>query len=318
MIVLHPNLAEDLVEFPDFESIKNRPLYAGGNVDALKITLSKPIGVYRFKEKVSCGLKSCHTLHGKGVVALTSQGTEVNIGHICGRNHFGEHFEVLARQARRMESRKFYITQVRELKAIAGRHQAHMKALMEAPKGAVWCSRAVRKLKATLPSDVVGALLELAKRGESRVYEEHEFEGERADIYRQFGVRTSHAGSHYNRQVHREYKGQLQGLAVLLNDPGNMLYHLRAELEEFVKVDPVNCKAKEVKKASDFAAQFESRLRVVEDLLKAGEQFFTPRNFALFIYLDRILSSSKQTLASLAWDFDAGHLRGSSSRPRAA
>jgi hypothetical protein len=318
LIVLHPNLSEGLAEFHDFDSIKNRPLYAGGDVDSSKVTLSKPIGVYKFKEKVPCGLKSCRTLHGKGLVALTSEGTEVNIGHICGRNHFGEHFEVLWQQASRMESRKFHIGKVREFKAVAGRHEAQMKALMEAPKGAAWCSRAVRRLRTALPSDAVGALMELAKRGESRVYEEQEFKGERADIYRQFGIRSSHGSNYYDQQIHREYKGQLQGLTVLLNDPGNLLYRLQSEFAEFLKVDPVNCKGKEVRQAADFAAQFESRLKIVEDLLKAADRFFTPKNFALFIYLDRLQPSSKQALASFPWDFETGQLRSSSSRPKAA
>lgn len=307
MIVAHPNAIEDLAEFPDFASIQALPHFAG-DVDPAAVSLVKPIGVYRFRDKVPCGLKSCHTPHLKGLVALTSHGTAVNIGNICGRNHFGEQFAVLLRMAVRYDQRRFQINKVRELKAVAGRYRIEMESLMQSPKGAAWCNRACRRLSDLLPSDALHALKEMARRGESSVYEEIHLTGEEAWLSRQLGTRSSQ-GFGSREAVRRNYKGQLVGIAVWNDDPGRSLYLLQEELESFLKVDPMNCKAKELRHAADFAATFESRLTKVREQVDAARRFFTPETFARLRYLSGITAGTRTLLESLDWDFAEGKPR---------
>lgn len=310
MIVLHPSLTDELVEFTDVESITTRQRYAP-DVDPSKVTLLKPIGVYRFRDKIPCGLKNCHTPHNRGLVALTSDHTEVNIGHICGKRHFGETFTVLFRDASRRKDRKFYLQAIRDLKAIAGRQQEAMHALMEADKGARWCSRAARKFRDTIPYDAFEALRDMARRGEAELYEEIEVAGESADIARELGLRSSWGGSARGPAIKRHFRGRLAGLESLTMDAGKLLYDLQQEFAAFLMVDPVNCKSKDVKAAADFAAQFASRLAQVEALVESGKRFFTTGNFQRFKYLPRITDSTRRSLESLAWDFEAGMPRGS-------
>ena len=309
MIVSHPSLIDDLVEFPDVESIKALPNYTA-DVDPRSVTLKKPIGVYRFRDKIPCGLKSCHTPHFKGLVVQTSEGTAVNIGNICGRKHFGEHFGVLLQMAVRFDQRKFHIAKVRELKAVAGRHKEHMADLMDAPMGAAWCTRARRRFEAAVPSDAIQAVRDLARRGDPAVYEEIRLRGEDAEIARMFGVRSSQGGAS-REQVRRRFKGNLKGLEMWAEDPGRLLYELQRELDEFLTLDPINCKAKALRTAADLAVAFEGRLKRIEEQLEAAPRFFGPENLVLLRYLSGIGTKTRGFLESLRWDFQAGKPRNS-------
>lgn len=309
MIVSHPHLIDDLVEFSDFNAIQSLSNYAG-DIDPARVTLVKPIGVYRFREKIPCGLKNCHTPHLKGLVVLTSEGTAVNIGNICGRNHFGDQFAVLMQMAVRFEQRRFHISKVRELKSVAARYQAEMDALMNSEMGAAWCNRALRRLSDVLPSEALDALKDMARRGESSVYEETTIKGEEAWLTRQLGARSSQ-GLTSSETVRRDYKGQLGGLVVWSEDPGRSLYLLQQELNDFLKIDPINCRSKELRRAADFAATIASRIMRVKEQLTAGLRFFTPETFSRLKYLPGIRASSRQVLESLDWDFETGKPRGS-------
>lgn len=67
------------------------------NLDPGEHELDQVIGNYLFKDRIPCGLSTCHEPHGKGYIASTKSGLIPNVGSICGKNHFGVEFDQLSR-----------------------------------------------------------------------------------------------------------------------------------------------------------------------------------------------------------------------------
>lgn len=74
---------EDILQLPGFTT----------NLDPEEEELKQIIGRYIFKDKIACGLTTCHQPHGRGYIVTTKSGRVTNIGNICGKNHFGVKFE---------------------------------------------------------------------------------------------------------------------------------------------------------------------------------------------------------------------------------
>ena len=91
------NTDQGLVSVNSWEEITSRPGFVN-NLDPDEQKLQAVIGRYVFKQTVRCGLSNCHTLHGKGYIALTKLGLSTNIGHDCGRKYFGVDFETMSRK----------------------------------------------------------------------------------------------------------------------------------------------------------------------------------------------------------------------------
>ena len=61
-------------------------------IDPSKSRFDHAIGFYTKKEPVHCGLTNCNHPHNKGVVIKFINGDITNIGHICGKKHYGVEF----------------------------------------------------------------------------------------------------------------------------------------------------------------------------------------------------------------------------------
>ena len=80
----------ELFVFESHEAITSRPRYRK-TLDHAQHALKRIVGQYDFPPSLAwpCGLQSCRTPHQTGFVVETTDGYETNIGHICGKNHFG-------------------------------------------------------------------------------------------------------------------------------------------------------------------------------------------------------------------------------------
>lgn len=54
------------------------------------------LGDYSFPDTkmIRCGIQGCRTPHMRGFLVLTTDGLETNIGNVCGKKHLGESFKV--------------------------------------------------------------------------------------------------------------------------------------------------------------------------------------------------------------------------------
>jgi hypothetical protein len=155
------------------------------------------------------------------------------------------------------------------------------------------------------------ALLEMARRGETEVFEESRATDEHKNLLRQLGARGSFGRS--SGEMLRVSRGHLAGMKIWAADPGKALYDLQTQLEEFLTIDALNCSRKQLRDASDFAVMFSGRRREIEKLIEAGERFFAPKTFERLRFLD-VKESTVTVLSKLDWDYDAAQPR----RSRAA
>jgi hypothetical protein len=298
LIVLHPGLTEDLIEFQSLDEITSRAAFAR-DIDPATTKLVKPIGIYRFREIVSCGLKSCHQPHRKGLVVLTADGEEVNIGHLCGKKHSPEEFAVYWNAAHRYTTRKLHVDVIREFKAVARRHLARIEQLQMQDKGAVWIENAMRRLREAIPGDAHQSLCAAARRGEEEVFEEVRIYGEEAERERQFGMRTSWGGGRAPT-IRRESRGRIVGARIWHKEPHSALWSLEADIKEALVLDPLTCGGKKLRWAADVATQAERRLAECEALIEAGRRFFTEDNIRRLRFLPRVFESSRPALERLS------------------
>ncbi len=308
MIVLHPGLTEDLIEFQSWEEITTRPAFAHGGVDPHTTKLLKPIGIYRFRENIACGLQSCHQPHLKGLVVLTADGEEVNIGHFCGRKHFPEEWGVYWNTAQRYTTRRVQVDVIRGLKAVGRRYLARIEELRTQEKGAAWIEQAMRRLRNAIPGDAHVALCDAARRGEMEVFEEVRVHGEEAEIQRQFGLRSSWGGGG-GAGVRLESRGHVEGAMIWRKEPHVALSSLADVINEVLVLDPLHCHRKRLAWAAEVATQAEGRLAECEELIEAGQRFFTEENIRRLRFLPRVFQSSRPALERLHLSIVVPHSR---------
>ncbi|MES4613023.1 hypothetical protein V2154_10605 [Ewingella sp. CoE-038-23] len=100
-------------------------------VDLTGKKLMDAFGYYELANKIPCGKKNCRTKHFKGVLVVTEDGIETNIGHDCGFAAFGVKFEQLATELTNQANYHRLLVAVKEAKSqIFSLYQK--KAILEA------------------------------------------------------------------------------------------------------------------------------------------------------------------------------------------
>ncbi|WP_298979715.1 hypothetical protein [uncultured Psychrobacter sp.] len=71
------------------------------SLDPKKEKLKRVIDKYTLPTTGKCGLSNCGTAHNNGYIVETDTGKLTNVGHICGKNHFGVIFQTLEKSFNR-------------------------------------------------------------------------------------------------------------------------------------------------------------------------------------------------------------------------
>ncbi|CAG68982.1 MULTISPECIES: hypothetical protein [Acinetobacter] len=102
----------------NFEEITSRPNF----IDSVHISQNENgvrikdlVGHYQFKERIKCGIAQCGTKHLKGYIVKLTNGFEIVIGHVCGRNNFGVDF---TNKEREFNTQRIHAEQYQALKEI--------------------------------------------------------------------------------------------------------------------------------------------------------------------------------------------------------
>jgi hypothetical protein len=94
------NTDKQLIRVDTWDAIMERAGFTD-DLDPKQHELKAIIGRYAFRDKLRCGLSSCHTPHNRGYIVVTKSGLETNIGKDCGKTHFGVDFNDMSRQFER-------------------------------------------------------------------------------------------------------------------------------------------------------------------------------------------------------------------------
>lgn len=174
------DLDEQLAQFTEapatYDELQRRPKFMA-NLDPKLHQLAEVLTPYTFSKEVPCGLTTCHQGHLHGFLVRTATGEETNIGHRCGKQHFGEDLEAANAAYGRLADRHDAVNRIRALReqAPAVRQQVH--DLTEQPFGIRWLHVLVGSLKSHIGSPAFAHLVTRAKREDyvvSRVAERSE------------------------------------------------------------------------------------------------------------------------------------------------
>ena len=88
------------VKINDWQDIFTMSSYTD-SLDPAKEKLKRVINKYTLPTTGKCGLSNCGTAHNNGYIVETETGKLTNVGHICGKNHFGVSFQTLEKRFNR-------------------------------------------------------------------------------------------------------------------------------------------------------------------------------------------------------------------------
>lgn len=170
------NSERGLVDIASWEDVLQLPGFRK-DVDPSEHQLDAIIGRYMFREKINCGLSSCHQPHGRGYIVTTKAGITTNIGKDCGRKHFGVDFETTSRKFDRDITEKQNRDRLNSFVFSIEEIESRVKDLRSQPKGADWVYKRTRPLvNATkgCPEEVIRRLRAMIKTGGNSLTNERE------------------------------------------------------------------------------------------------------------------------------------------------
>lgn len=170
------NSERGLVDIASWEDVLQLPGFRK-DVDPSEHQLDAIIGRYMFRDKVNCGLSSCHQPHGRGYIVTTKAGITTNIGKDCGRKHFGVDFETTSRKFDRDITEKQNRDRLNSFVFSIEDIESRVNDLRLQPKGADWVYKHTRLLlnaNKGCPEEVVRRLRTMVRTGRNSLSNERE------------------------------------------------------------------------------------------------------------------------------------------------
>lgn len=159
------NTEQGLVKVDTWEAIEDLVGFIR-NLDPKEHALQEIIGRYGFKERIACGLSTCHKPHGKGYIVRTKDGRITNIGKDCGKTYFGVDFETMSRQFDRSITESENRDRLWSFSFQLDEFEREIGELREGRGGANWVYKHAQQLvnrNAGCPEEVVRRILDMVK-----------------------------------------------------------------------------------------------------------------------------------------------------------
>lgn len=137
------------------------------DLDPLLHSLAEVLTPYSFIKEAPCGLSTCHQGHLHGFLVRTATGEETNIGHVCGKRHFGEDFDVANAAYRRIADRRDAVNRILTLKEQSSSVRLQVQELLDRPFGVRWLNKLIGSLQQRIGT---AAFAHLATRAKSEDY----------------------------------------------------------------------------------------------------------------------------------------------------
>lgn len=272
-----------LIHFNSYEEMAARPGFVNV-VDPKQTQLQDAVGIYHLPHDahIPCGLSDCRTKHGLGLLMVTSEGLETNIGNRCGVKKFGIRYQVIKNQAiagdRRVGRRDKINT------ALANRLAFHatIEHLLSQPRGARWLAKAKAQFEQLIPSDASFQIRKMAREGAAGVFIARLRTEREMAIQRE--LHSSQRGN-VERYVH-EQVGTLNGLDTWKTDLRELLIdELQMKMNELERVDVDELSDASLRDHAQWVDAIPSRIAQAERLIDEGAKFFQPSNLRLVAHL---------------------------------
>ncbi|MBQ0796238.1 hypothetical protein [Zhongshania sp.] len=287
------------VTIEDFSDLEARPRFIG-KIDPKDKDLEDVIGYYILPNDIQCGLTSCRTKHKKGYVAVTKDGIETNIGHKCGKKHFGLDFDTKQRAMRAAVTKQIRQETVLEFQFSSHDMQEEVYTLLNRPLGA----KLIHKLNSEIimrsrgwPEYLSSEVSKMVRNRDGRITE-YKLATERdQDLLIASGVKEE------NAKLVRNELGELASIEALF--PENNLKELlisglAVRLAELDNIEVLALDGIELKKWYDWCNDAPRLLERAITALNLGLIFHSPENLALLKLLPAKSIDKKQLSTKLA------------------
>ncbi len=284
---------KELTHVEDWNIIRTRSDFRD-NIDPETVKLYEIIGRYRESESLQCGLSSCHAQHKRGYIVTTTEGYVTNIGHICGKRHFGVDFETMSKDIdMRITSRE------RRMRLYDLLHRSDsilesVEELLSEPMGGREIGKLIQVVKNPargLPRSIVDVIREaVGRNGEGWIYTERQETERERDIRLASRGDTTDDFESAPRITIRERAHFLSGHEVFYpeNDIRKLLVtDTKSALEEFLSTDIDSMSMRELGQWAAWGETIDRNLENARESIALGRRFFSRSNLEPILTLVR-------------------------------
>ena len=286
------------------------------DVDPSASKLKDIIGSYRFPDFVVCGLSRCHHKHFRGYVVSIENGQVTNIGHQCGKTHFGVEFEKMSLAFDRDLREKEHRETLHAFKNRLDEYTAEVEQLKNDKKGGNWLNKQITNLTTqgrAIPDCVLRVLNEMI-RARSPVLVRQRLatarEIELAEAMRQSPGDKDRIEDNENsrprQKMIEEEVGALDGFAALY--PENNIRKLLVletdiPLRELAALDVDTASRHELSRWAKWTGEVDTRLRQCREIIGHGQALFRRNNIAKLAEITES-ETDENLVMVLARDYD--------------
>jgi hypothetical protein len=283
LIALNPD--RRLVRLASWEEIEQLVGFTR-DINPKQVKLASILSPYRIAYLVPCGLSSCHKKHFKGYIVVTADGRVTNIGHRCGKTHFGVTFTTMVRKierdlkdSERRDTLLAFQSSIRE-------HAAVVSCLITESKGGSWLYKQMNVLR-EMPEQIRRALDDVV-RTRSPVLKRQRLQTEE-EAYLAYAARNRKPDDAPDwpedkkprREMIVEEVDILSGAEILFDGyklRNLLVTDLQAGLEALGGLVVESATSHQLAKWSKWAGEFDTKLAKCRDIIEAGRLFFDRSN----------------------------------------
>ena len=246
-------------------------------LDQKQHTLARILTDYEFAKDCRCGISTCKTWHRFGFLTLTVDGLETNVGHVCGRNTFGEDAFKKARAtyARERETEDL-LNRAAQIKLDSVGISRRVEALEVAPHGAGWVVKVRAALAQVLGNDLFESLRYAEQRGGLEVKEARI--RSRAEVDRLVSTTRQ---KREQLQVEETRIGMLISMPWIKHDFSSLRKHLLEPLAAFQWVELAEMTLPQLRVQVKQFDGMGDTVAKAEEACRSATAFFDPVNLAL-------------------------------------
>ena len=261
---------EEIFEMPGYTNILNPK----------QEKLKQIIGKYEFTTMEECGLSNCKTPHSKGYIVSTETGKLTNLGHHCGKRHFGVEFKSLSKQF----NRDFRDYQARQrIEKCLREHGTYISRLnsIENDYGKVEDIYALQqfftKPSKGCPDLILSELSKMVKKRDATIYSTQKLTDKEYETLKSSG----------QKKISRFKEvpvAMLNGFSFLFkeNDLRKFATDFKNPLDNLGTIDVNSLTSSELDTWSKKIGDFDSTLNHTIEILQNGKKFCEPQNIRKF------------------------------------
>jgi hypothetical protein len=233
--------------------------------------LASILAEYHLAHDIECALTDCRTPHRHGLLVLTEDDIETNIGCDCGARYFPEQYDALRKSFNVRRARAAHMDVITEYVERASAYSKDIDVIWYEDCGGEWADRCHRQYTSMCPAGVRENISRLARSGSWTISIQLRISEDEKD---------DDVGLGYRRDQEYEEKriGVLRGGPALLKTVASVLRPLRATMAEYEGVDPSTLSAPSRRKWADWSRTIPATLNEARTLVSLSRELYVSAN----------------------------------------